>query len=152
MNSATTLTRKVNDILTSYVTVHDAIFGFSLRKVLPLPWLFLAIRYCNHETALSELTARLGSLEPQISAVKGGASGAEDRFVLALSEYATTLQDTINKLQNICHHLCRKSKGARDYSKQRYDADVKAYDEAVHRYTQLGKELNALYAETRGAT
>jgi hypothetical protein len=151
VNTATTLARQVNDILTSYVRVHDAVFRFSLRKLLPVPGLFAAIKYCEHEKSSDDLSTILAGLQTEITAATNEPAGPEHLFLVALSEYAVALQETICQFQNICHQLCRKSQGESGYSKQLYKADAKAYDQSIQRYTELGQRLNELYAAMRGA-
>lgn len=146
MSSLQSLAHQVNGVLGDYVKVHDAIFTFSIRKLLPIPGLFEGIDYCGHEVTLRELSQRLQVTISQDLSRTTPRSAAERAFVNGLTEYATALLDTIERLQHISEPLCRKSHGDSGYSYNTYDADVKAYDASVQRYVALGQRLNALYS------
>ena len=146
MSTSQALAHQINDTLSVYVTVHDAIFVFSLRKILPIPWLFEPIDYCAHEQTLRSLSIRLNHITGMDFLDARPTSEAEKEFLAALLNYALALQDTINKLANISTNLCRKSLGKSVYRYPSYRADVREYDASVEKYSTLGVQLNGLYA------
>jgi len=151
MSTGRSLARQVNDTLGAYVKVHDAIFAFSLRKLLPIPGLFEPIDYCAHELTLGVLSARLKDISGRQLPDVRPSSEAERAFLAALQSYALALQDTIDRLAHISANLCRKSKGESGYIYDSYNADVRAYKASVQSYAGLGANLNALYAAIYGA-
>lgn len=146
MGTSQDLAHQINDTVGVYVTVHDAIFTFSLRKFLPIPGLFAPIDYCNHEQTLRSLSMRLTHITGLDLPDARPTSEAEKAFLEALLSYALALQNTINKLANISANLCRKSLGESGYRYPSYQTDVKEYDASVKIYSDLGCQLNALYA------
>ena len=50
---------KVDEILKSYIEVHNDIFKSSIRRVIPLPGFFQAINYENHYNVLNGLGKKL---------------------------------------------------------------------------------------------
>ena len=140
------LAQEVNNTLGAYVRVHDAIFAFSFRKLLPIPGLFEAIDYCAHEQTLQGLAARLRDVSARQLPSARPPSESQRAFLDALRNYAVALEDTISRLANISASLCRKSKGEPGYQYDTYQEEVKAYDESVQKYVALGQQLNNLYA------
>jgi hypothetical protein len=141
------MARQVNDLLSQYILVHDNIFKFSLRKLLPIPGLFKAINYCKHEITLSGLEnqLQLSSQSTRQTMSRKGLSSAEREFFQALHEYSDALRDSVHRLREISTALCHKSRGAMDYSMAMYNRDTAAYNDSVMRYTALGERLNSLY-------
>lgn len=146
MSTSQALAHQINDTLNAYVTVHDAIFAFSLRKLLPIPGLFEPIDYCTHEQTLRSLSVRLDHITDLDLRDARPTSETERAFLAALVSYALALQDTINKLANISANLYRTSRGEFGYHYPSYRADVREYDTSVKKYSTLGGQLNALYA------
>lgn len=62
MQQITSLAYQVNDILSRYVVIHDAIFKSSIRKILPIPGLFKAIDYGSHYHELDDLHSDLADI------------------------------------------------------------------------------------------
>jgi hypothetical protein len=149
MQQVTLLAYQVNDILSRYIAVHDAIFKFSIRKLLPIPGLFKAIDYGSHYHELCNLHSELTETLATIAELRasGLASFSTGPFLDVLAEYAFALSDAIGKLRDICDNLYRKSQGATDYSMSAYKRDVAAYDISVQRYIALGGRLNSLFAQ-----
>ncbi len=142
------LATQVNDILSRYILVHNAIFKFSIRKLLPIPGLFKAIDYGSHYQALDNLHSELAQALEAIAQVRASepASTNTGAFLAALAEYGSALSDTIGSLRDMCSHLYRKSQGATDYGWDTYKQDTEAYEASVEHYKVLGEHLNSLWA------
>jgi hypothetical protein len=145
MSTSQALAYQINDTLSAYIVVHDAIFAFSLRKILPIPGLFEPIDYCAHEQTLRSLSMRLNHITGMNFLDVRPTSEAEKEFLAILLNYALALQDTTNRLANISANLCRKSVGKSGYRYPDYRTDVSEYDASVKKYSALGGQLNALY-------
>ncbi len=150
MTTLRILAVEVNTILRDYVRIHNDIFGFSLRKILPIPGLFRPIEYCSHQDTLRHLSERLAVIVTRDLAGLTPETVAETTFLPVFRTYSRALQDTMQRLFEICIHLCRKSQGDSAYRYASYDADVTAYETAVKNYVALGNRLNELYAAVRG--
>lgn len=128
----------VHNILDRYIQVHDDIFKFSLRKVIPIPGLFKPIDYKLHYESLYCLKEEL----------EGFIINLDDSndFAAILKQYAQALMDTILFLREICGKLYEKSKDDLGlYSKQQYQNNIAAYQSLVQRYRALGLELNRYF-------
>lgn len=149
MQQITLLAYQVNDILSRYIVVHNAIFKFSIRKLLPISGLFEAIDYGSHHHELDDLHSDLAGILVAIPDVRTSqpASSSREAFLVTLAEHTDALSDSIAKLRDMCGHLYRKSQGATDYSWGTYRRDVKAYEASVLHYMALGEHLNSLWAQ-----
>lgn len=126
---------EVHTILKSYVAIHDKIFKFSLRKIIPILGIFKPIDYCQHSRELDSLASELKQVV--ISASKRGG------IPIVFQEYVTTLLKTIQFLRDICSKLYDKAEGdLKSYRMNQYKADVREYEELVNKYCLLGASLN----------
>ena len=165
MNQVTSLAHQVNDILTRYIKIHDAIFRFSPLKfllnviflgsplkLLPIFKAMVNIDFCAHERELNALHSQLRVIQAMLDTPEPiPPSGTEFLTALGLLpqlfvKYTAALCDTVNRLHDICGHLCCKSAGAKDYSTTQYRTDMKAYNESVLPIQKFGQRLNALIA------
>jgi hypothetical protein len=124
--------QEVNAILTEYVNINDDIFGFSWRKVIPIPGIFKALDYAGYHR-------QLGLLDGQLSAILN--SPVSDDLPSVFPLYVDALLRTIRALHNLCERLLEKSKGG-DYPMGQYRAAVAAYESLVREYCDLGERLN----------
>lgn len=122
----------VNDILTQYVSIHDELFAFSWRKLIPIPGIFKPIDYPRYRDELGVLVSRL------MDALD---SSTDDRLPSAFSSYGEALRRTIEALQCICSRLSDKAKGSR-YPMAKYDIDMASYKALCNKYLRLGAILN----------
>lgn len=129
----------VNKVLDGYIIVHNEIFSFSLRKIIPIPGIFKAINYKSCYNKLCFLQDKLNNLISDIS--------EHTEYFVLLNEYSKALLNTILWLQNICEKFANKIKGKEDYPKSEYDKDVETYNHSVNTYRILGLRLNNLYKE-----
>ena len=146
--SSLMLVANVNDILSRYILIHDQIFKFSIRKLLPIPGLFKATSFCKHENDLDALLGELVTARDSISDHLIGlreVSTTEGEFIGMLEEYAAALTDTIYQLHGISSELCLKRRGEGDYPHRRYQAEVDSYEKSLDRYRQVGDRLNILH-------
>ena len=151
MTTLRILAVEVNAILRDYVRVHDDIFGFSLRKLIPIPGLFRAIKYCRHQETLADLSERLAVIAAHELLEVTPETPGEAAFLPVFRTYAGALHETVQRLLHICVQLCRVSQGDNAYRYSSYDADATAYHAAVDSYVSLGNRVNELYGAVRGA-
>lgn len=138
------LANRVNNLLSSYVVIHDDILKPSVRKVVPAPGVFKEIDYCTHEDRLASIAKELAECG-SYSVAATPENPAQEAFLEVLSEYITVLKATVDKLQLICHQLCRKSLGDRSYTMEIYSRDMAEYNTLVQAYISKGNELNSLW-------
>lgn len=147
MKSAKELSTEVNGILGRYIEIHDDIFKFSLRKLIPIPGIFSAIDYLSHQLALEVLLNELGKIQSKLMelAKEPQQKDLETEFVDVLNRYLVSLHETIMKLFEICAASHKKSEGCAGYGSQEYQRDMALYNKAVKEYIELGDELNVLF-------
>ncbi len=128
----------VNLILTEYIAIHDDVFKFRWRRLLPLGRWFEAMDFHDHLVVLK-------SLEEQLQRVNIAISDSVDEqcaFSRILITYAAALEDTICELRRICAGLDAKSSGSDTYTWREYQNDNKNYKAKVRAYIALGEKLN----------
>jgi hypothetical protein len=126
---------QVHEILDRYITIHDKIFKFSLRKAIPIPGIFKPIDYDQHFRELGSLVSALEQVANSASNKTGGTN--------IFQHYVTALLKTIRFLRDMCKQLYDKSQGdLQSYSMQQYKSDVAMYERLVKEYCSLGLALN----------
>ena len=133
------LPKEINRVLNGYIFVHDEIFRFSLRKIIPIPGIFKPINYESHYKKLDFLQNRLSQIIKDIP--------ENTEFFKLLKEYAQSLLNTILWLQDICQKFTDKLNRVNGYTKNAYDKDMQTYNHSVNTYRSLGIRLNKLYKE-----
>jgi hypothetical protein len=125
----------VNEILEKYMTIHDKLFKFSLRKVIPIPGIF---KPANYDQNIKELDSLIFALE-RVSISKNNSP----EIINIYQQYITALRKTIRFLRNICWKLDDKSHGDLEgYTIDKYKSDVDTYKGLMDRYQLLEKTLN----------
>ena len=128
-------TYQVHTILDRYISIHDKIFKFSLRKAIPIPGIFKPIDYGQHFRELDSLASEL----EQLAIPNGRMTGPQEVF----QQYVMALFTTIKFLRDICRRLHQKSDGdLQSYTMNQYNADVATYEELVEKYRQIGSTMN----------
>jgi hypothetical protein len=131
---------EVGMILHRYIEVHDEIFGFSLRKLLPILGIFQPIDFTLQFRSLRFIETDLELVAEQLP--DSCPEAVELRAVL--EDYTQRLLSTVLKLQEICGHLFRKADGTEVYSRQDYKHDLEIYNRSMTLYRSSGSHLNRL--------
>jgi hypothetical protein len=137
---------RINALLTQYIEIHDVAFKFSLRKIIPLPFIFKAIDFDSLCYQPEKIKTELNTCNQQICyLIENGLN--KNRFTYFLSEYCQALVVAVSLLRGILHQLYLKSQHSCEYTWGKYDEQIKLYDKAMNKYTTMGNDLNRLYAE-----
>jgi hypothetical protein len=134
----TTASLEVSMILDRYINVHDDIFKFSLRKIIPIPGVFKRIDFQRHFESLRFAERDLENVIKQLPASSSSASS----FLSDLKQYCARLAITIALFRDICGNLFEKADGTIEYSKEQYQQDLQAYHASIPDYQQTGARLN----------
>lgn len=130
----------MHEILNRYIKIHDDIFKTSIRRIIPIPGIFKAINYGQHQEDLYNLSK---SLQKNILKIN-----ENTKFAIILKEYGEALLNTIKMLHDICEKLYQKSQGdLSSYSKGQYMADLNNYNYLIENYQSIGISLNQLIAK-----
>jgi hypothetical protein len=126
---------QVHEIFNRYISIHDKIFKFSLRKAIPIPGIFKTIDYGQHFRDLGSLVSAL----EQIADPASSRAGVPSFF----QQYVAALLKTMLFLRDMCKQLHDKSQGdLQSYSMQQYKSDVATYERLVEKHRSLGIALN----------
>jgi hypothetical protein len=130
--------RLVGGSLNIYIEVHDDIFRFKWRRILPLPWLFEPIDFSGHVLTLEMVQQTLDDVlnGPQSPATM------DDGREAVLRDYVVALRTTVTQLGSICRKLARKADLDGQYEPSEYRGDVALYEKSVSKYQALGDALN----------
>jgi phage-related minor tail protein len=138
---------KINNLLNEYIVIHDEVFKFSWRKIIPLPFIFKAINFHNLQQKAEEILNELEQCNNDLNKILSKVSDKESRCAHFLSEYCLALTNTVSLLNNMLHQLYLKSENSGDYNLSKHNSLSKEYDEAVQKYYGMGNRLNELYKE-----
>jgi hypothetical protein len=144
------LALRINDLLTGYVAIHDNIFKFSIRRILPLPFVFQAINYGRYFVQLSLIKGSLISCREQALRMQLSYSEENDQtnFLRAAETYLNALIEAATRLSAICAGLAGKAEQTSEYKMARYNNDLDLYRQKVETYRDLGNVMNHLYHST----
>lgn len=128
----------IGELLHRYIIVHDDIFKFSIRRILPIPGLFQAIDFPSHVATLDEIGDELSDTISDVAT----SAYADHMIPMLLVGYGNALLTTVNHLRSICDRLGRKAE-REDYPNEDYNRDVAEYQALVREYQRHGAKLNA---------
>lgn len=138
---------EVNELLSRYIEIHDVVFKFSWRKIMPLPFIFKPIDFGYFQSGAEQILSQLETCNQQIDNLIEGLKQKERDLAHFLSEYCTILIETVSLLKGILHQLHLKSQGSGKYSLAEYNRQCDLYKNAVDKYSAMGDQLNELYQE-----
>lgn len=138
---------KINNLLSEYIIIHDEVFKFSWRKIIPLPFIFKAINFHDLHEKADKVLNNLEQCNDDLSRILSEVSDKESRFAHFLSEYCLVLTNTVSLLKEMLYQLYLKSENSGDYNLSKHNSLSKEYDEAVRKYYSMGNRLNELYTE-----
>lgn len=145
MSSLNAIARNLNDSLTDYTNIHDKIFKKSLRKSIPIPFLFKAINFQELEQQLQAIHIDLSIYKTQVDDIRQ--TGSEDASKCnTFIEYVEKLMYAVQLLQGITHNLWLKSEGDNSYKVNDHTELIKRYEKAVDAYYSLGDSMNSIFA------
>lgn len=144
MSSLIAIARNLNDSLTDYTNIHDEIFKKSLRKSIPIPFLFKAINFQEIGVKLQDIHNDLSRYKTQVNDIRQ--SGSEDTNKCNIFiEYVSKLMYAVQLLQGITHNLLLKSEGNNSYKLNDHTELVERYEKAVDEYYALGDKMNSVF-------
>jgi len=112
--------KEIHDILQEYIKIHNDIFKYSLRRIIPFSGIFEATDYGKHYENLNSLKERLNGIIRTLD--------KESEFGALIKQYAEALLDTILCLRIMCEKLYEKSQGnLKAYTWQQYRKDLAVY-------------------------
>jgi len=146
-NELKSIAIEVNDLLTRYIKIHNDVFKFSWRRIIPLPFVFKSIDFNDVHAQAKQILSELEVCNERINNLIESTTKKESRFAHFLSEYSMALIETVSLLREILYQLYLKSQNLNEYSISEYNKGCDLYKKAVNKYHSMGSRLNELYAE-----
>lgn len=134
----------INNILTRYIQIHDAIFKFSLKKILPLPFAFKKIDFENlfldTKDLLGELTEiRFKLLESRLLDTNN------KEFYETVIPYVENFREILQLLSYISLSLSKKINDPKSYQFSEYQKSIAEYNELRELHQKMGQNLNIIF-------
>jgi hypothetical protein len=128
---------QTKDLLSRIIAVHKELFGFSIRKIIPIPFIFKQI---DHAFLWGEVKEVYHELNRLISNIKENPlTLARDNIFIT---YLEALADSANLFSVLLKRLSQKSSNINTYTKVEYLSDLEAYEVSQSKYSKLGVLLN----------
>ena len=131
---------EIGSILNSYIAIHDDIFRFSLRRILPLPVIFQSMDYDEYFRRLFYLDETLAGIAAQFPE----RSDEVPELLSVIKSYCDALRAAMSALREICGSLMEKAAHQKSYGWSNYQRDLARHNTDVTRYREIGQKLNAL--------
>ena len=150
LSKTITLAYQVADIFSRYLTIHNEIFKFSVRKSLLIPGTRKKVDYAAYRDDLAKIQNDLIATQSAIADLRDDDTkrlGKEIR--IAMQEYTNALYGAVSQLHVICgriHNESEKTGTVNSHLESRYKVDLLAYDDSIQKYRRLGKQLNDLFS------
>jgi len=131
------------NVLSSYLSIHNDIFNFSIRKIIPIPFIFKKINYDKHYYSLNNIIDRLNNIIGRADILLNNKICNADEIVLLNTSkvYMKELLIAIESLMSICYKMMMKINGNK-YDMKEYNKDCIDYENVRHEYCEIGKLLN----------
>ena len=136
------LSRDVYSALSRYVAIHDEFFKISVRRTIPIPWLFEAIDLDRHCVDIAGIRATLERIRAEAHRLRDRVDEPLKDYLNTLLSYVDALLAAIKLFERLIATLKRKLEGS-GYTMISYWRDVKAYRRSTDKYVQLGDAMNA---------
>ena len=130
---------EVDDLLRSYVAIHNECFPFSLRRIIPA--LFRAIDFNYYVSELATIGNHLSAAREEAIRILPQTKGLERQYLEVLSPYLDALCETVTLLSKIVLSLKLKNED-KLYGWQSYSRDVQRYKLSTNKYAAIGMNLN----------
>jgi len=141
----TEISVRVNDLLSQYVAIHNDVFKTSIRRIIPLPFLFKAIDFQTHYRETEGILSQLQESKESISKILSQYGPAQKDYLELLSRYVDALSETVSRFRIVLGSLYAKSERLASYNWKQYKEELAQYESASQGYLSLGKKLNELY-------
>jgi hypothetical protein len=136
---------EIDRLLTRYIKIHDVVFKFSWRKIIPLPFIFKPIDFSGLNNQLKEISSEFEKCTQKITCLLDVTKEHESNFGNFLLTYCKALIQTVSLLEEITFLLALKGEGSNKYDWKKHHKKCDEYNKAVSNYMSIGDQLNDLY-------
>jgi len=91
----------VNNLLLQYVAIHNDVFKTSIRRIIPLPFIFNTIDFEGHHGKAENILSQLEEANASIGKILCEYDAVEREYLELLSQYVTALIETVKRLKTI---------------------------------------------------
>jgi len=132
----------INDLLDFYVDIHDRIFKFSWRQIVPIPGFFKKIDFKKAADDLTRIYSEIQKYRSVMDVLNPSLNDYNRKTYFLLIKFSDALGDTVSRLSEISIQLWYKVNKPSSYSYEVYDAAYKRYETSIMEYKKIGEELN----------
>jgi len=144
-NELTLIAMEIHELLNKYIIIHDAVFKFSLREIIPLPFIFNPIDFYSLHDESKNIISELETCNNQIDNLKKEIVEDDRQFINILSEYCVALIETVSLLNKIIFRLYLKGERSNRYSWWEYNKHCNLYKNSVKKYKIIGHKINEFF-------
>ncbi len=146
------LSWEVGECLITYVTIHNDLFKTSIRRVIPLPFIFQRINYKKHIDSIEYILTRLQEHYTKTNLLLNDENETNyQEYLNLLTRYISALTDTIIKFKLVVSALYAKSQSFTNsnFDWKNYKKDLDSYEQSIPRYSELGMNLTNLFRQLK---
>lgn len=139
-----------NKFYTDYASIYNDCYKFSLRKIVPLPFIFKKIDYKGHSDKLSRILKELKRIEFKMEYIMKKnkkdiqKAGLRD-LVNMLTEYVRDFWMLVSKLESIIDRLSQQAEGEMKFPSWEYSRMLDEYQREIRIFnTTRESTLNLL--------
>jgi hypothetical protein len=142
---------RINELLCEYVNVHDDFFSrrFSIREIIPIPFIFKPIDYSIPVDKLDRIIEQLTETRHEMEAYSEENGLGKHPFYITATRYVSLLCKAVKKLRDIQYKLHLKAQGEGSYSYKEYNKELDLYQLEVFGYSEFGNEFNKEFRNLR---
>ncbi len=120
-----------------WIATHQEVFGFSWRRVLPIPFLWAPARFDQYAARLTLIADELRKLTASFDHGVGDEATSEH-----IALYGDSLKRCLWCLCVICGRLALRANRIEEYSREQYRADCDQYGQLREQILARGTQLN----------
>ena len=138
---------KINELLYEYVNIHNDVLSrkFSIREIIPIPFLFKPVDYSIPVGELDKIMERLNEIMYELQAYSEENELKEHPFYITAAKYISLLYKAVKLLRNILYKLYLKARGKGDYSYREFNRELDSYQQEVKVYSEFGNDFNKAF-------
>lgn len=134
----------INNILSRYIQIHDALFKFSLKKFLPIPFMFKKIDYESLYLDIAEILKDLTEIKLKLTEAKLLDKKNQEVYGTIIP-YVENFRQTVQLLSYITLSLSKKINDPKSYQFSKYQKSIAEYNELRNLHNKMGQNLNIVF-------
>lgn len=138
--------KRVYELLTKYLEIHKKMFKTSFKELGAALGISTPVPYSLFRDELANIKHELGQVIQRVDRVEGDKQAAR-----VLKDYTRALSEAVGAIMDVCSRFADVSAGIeKSYNRKEYKRDVKAYNELIRKYKDVGMALNEFFPNISG--